>query len=77
MEKAIEFIVKNLVDNPDDVKIVREDNNDFVNIRILVNESDMGKVIGKSGKVATAIRTLSRALARHEDKRINVKIGND
>lgn len=77
MEKTIEFIVKNLVDNVDDVEIITENNNEFLNIKILVNDSDMGKVIGKSGKVATAIRTLARALGRKQNKRVNIKIGNE
>lgn len=75
MEQTIKFIVESLVDNPNDVKIVSTVDDDFVNIQIFVNEADMGKVIGKSGKIATAIRTLARALARHENKRVNVKIG--
>lgn len=77
MEKTIEFIVKNLVNHPEEVQILSETNDDFVNIKILVNDEDMGKVIGKNGKIATAIRTVARALARKDNKRINIKIGND
>ncbi len=74
MENAIEFIVKNLVNHPDEVEISRTDDKNFVSIKINVNKDDLGKVIGKNGKIATAIRTLAKALARHENKHVNVKI---
>ena len=74
MENAVKFIVKNLVNNPNDVVIDRVDDKNFVTIKISVNKDDLGKVIGKNGKIATAIRTLVKALARHENKHVNVKI---
>ena len=75
MVSAVEFIVKSLVNHPDDVEVTRIDDKNFVTIKIFVNKEDLGKVIGKNGKIANAIRTLTRALGRHENKHVNVKIG--
>jgi len=74
MEELVRTIAKSLVDNPDavDVRLV-EDGND-VTIELRVAEDDMGKVIGKQGRIAKAIRAVVKAVAMREHKRVNVEI---
>lgn len=68
MDELIKGIVAPFVDHPDDVRVVREQNNDEVTYILTVNKADMGKVIGKKGRMASAIRTVVHAagLAHHE-----------
>ena len=56
-----EFLVKNLVTDPEAVNVKQIDNDDYILIEVIVNEKDKGKVIGKSGNVANAIRTIVSA----------------
>jgi predicted RNA-binding protein YlqC (UPF0109 family) len=74
MEELVRTIAKSLVDNPDavDVRTVEED--DEIVIELRVSESDMGKVIGKQGRIAKAIRTVVKAVATRENKRVSVEI---
>ena len=73
MKELVEFIVKNLVDNQDDVQVEVATQDKEVNVLVRVAESDLGKVIGKNGKVATAIRTVVRTSGKKINKRVNVK----
>jgi len=70
----LEYVVKNLVDNPDDVKVGREVDEMGVLITLDVNPADMGKVIGRAGGTAKAIRTLLRVIGFKNDARVNLKI---
>ncbi len=70
----LEFVVKGLVDNPDDVKITRTVDEMGVLLSLSVNPADMGKVIGRSGNTAKAIRTLLRVVGMKNDARVNLKI---
>ena len=74
MKQTLEFIVKNLVDNKEDVVIEEREDGNFVHLIVTVNPEDMGKVIGRNGKIATAIRVLMRSLAKNQNKRVAVKI---
>lgn len=74
MKELLEFIVKNLVDNSNDVKVDVKENDKFIDCKISVCDEDLGKVIGRNGKVATAIRTVARASARKTNKKVNIKI---
>ena len=56
MKEIVEYIAKALVNNPDDVLVEVESNDGIVNIKLNVNPDDMGKVIGKQGKIANSIR---------------------
>ncbi len=70
-----ELIVKKLVKEPDLVKVQEFSSEDDVTIEILVSESDMGRVIGKKGKIATSIKTLIQAKAYNEgNKKVKVNI---
>ncbi|MEX0917136.1 MAG: KH domain-containing protein [Candidatus Paceibacterota bacterium] len=70
----LEFVVKMLVDNPDDVKIERTVDEMGVLLTLDVNPQDMGKIIGRSGNTAKAIRTLLRVVGMKNDARVNLKI---
>jgi hypothetical protein len=70
----LEYVVKALVDNPDDVKIDRTVDEMGVLITMTVNASDMGKIIGRQGNTAKAIRTLLRVIGMKNNARVNLKI---
>ena len=70
----LEYIVKELVDNPNDVKIDRTIDEMGVLITMTVNAADMGKIIGRQGNTAKAIRTLLRVVGMKNNARVNLKI---
>ncbi len=73
-QQFLEYVVKALVDNPDDVKINRTVDEMGVLLTMSVNQDDMGKVIGRSGATAKAIRTILRVVGMKNDARVNLKI---
>jgi uncharacterized protein len=72
--KFLDYVVKGLVDNPADVKIKRTVDEMGVLLTLDVNASDMGKVIGRLGNTAKAIRTLLRVVGMKNNSRVNLKI---
>lgn len=70
----VEYVVKAIVDYPDDVKTDRSVDERGVLIQLSVNPEDMGKVIGKDGRTAVAIRKLLHVLGAKHDARVNLKI---
>jgi predicted RNA-binding protein YlqC (UPF0109 family) len=70
----LEYVVKALVDNPNDVKIERNVDEMGVLITLTVNPADMGKIIGRMGNTAKAIRTLLRIIGMKNNARVNLKI---
>lgn len=70
----LEYVVKALVDNPNDVKITRTVDEMGVLMTLDVNPADMGKIIGRSGNTAKAIRTLLRVVGMKNNARVNLKI---
>lgn len=70
----LEYVVKALVDNPADVKIDRTVDEMGVLITLTVNPADMGKIIGRMGNTAKAIRTLLRIIGMKNNARVNLKI---
>lgn len=70
----LEYVVKALVDNPNDVKIERGVDEMGVLITMSVNPADMGKIIGRQGNTAKAIRTLLRVIGMKNNARVNLKI---
>lgn len=70
----LEYVVKALVDNPNDVKIDRVVDEMGVLITLTVNPADMGKIIGRMGNTAKAIRTLLRIIGMKNNARVNLKI---
>jgi len=74
LKELLTYIAKNLVDDPDEVNVTeREDETETV-FELRVNASDMGKVIGRQGRIAKEIRALMRSVASRQGKRINVDI---
>ena len=73
MEELLEFIVKSLVSQPDKVRIEVEKKERETAYTVFVDEEDFGKIIGRSGKVATAIRTVVKTSAKKYNKRVFVK----
>ncbi|TFZ39838.1 KH domain-containing protein [Soehngenia longivitae] len=74
MGELVEFIAKSLVDNPDEVKVNEIEGSQSIIIELRVAPEDMGKVIGKQGRIAKAIRTVVKAAAIKQNKRVVVEI---
>ena len=74
MKELVEIMVKALVDHPDQVVITEEMQSDEQVISIKVAAEDMGKVIGKQGRIAKAIRTVVKAAAIKDDAKVSVEI---
>lgn len=70
----LEFVVKALVDNPESVQVVRTVDEMGVLLTLTVHPDDMGKIIGKSGKTAEALRVLLRVVGMKHNARVNLKI---
>lgn len=74
MEGILEVVIKNLVDNKDEVSIeVRTNDNNSICYEVKVAKNDMGKIIGKQGKMAKSIRTIMKAIAGKEHKRVTIE----
>ena len=74
MKDLLEFIAKAMVSDPDAVVVKETVNDDSVTLELHVGENDMGKVIGKQGRIAKAIRTVVKAAANNENKHVTVEI---
>lgn len=74
MEALVEYMVKSLVKEVDQVNVTRIERDDATVIEVRVAEGDMGKIIGKQGKIARAIRTVVKAASAKEPKRVIVDI---
>ena len=79
MKEVLEVIVKSLVKNPDEVEIeeVIADDEKNVTLKIKVADDDMGRVIGKDGRIVKAVRTVMKAVATKEKKWVTVEFVND
>ncbi|MGI5842065.1 MAG: KH domain-containing protein [Christensenellales bacterium] len=76
MKDIVEFIIKQLVDDKNSVQIEESQDGSLNILTVKVSENDLGKVIGKGGKIATSIRTIVKSLSIKEKKRYIVKIGD-
>jgi uncharacterized protein len=74
MKQLLIDIVKPIVDNPDEVVVVERTSGDMTVLELTVAKSDIGKVIGRGGKIAKSIRSVVRAAAAKENKRVIVDI---
>ena len=72
--ELVRYITENLVDNPDQVCVSEEEVDDVIVVTLKVAREDMGKVIGKQGKIAKAMRMVVRAAAGKTRKKVNVDI---
>jgi len=74
MASLVEAIAKALVSKPDEVKVIEENDGDNIVIKLSVAQDDMGKIIGKQGRIAKAIRTVVKAAAIKQNKKVTVDI---
>lgn len=74
MKELIEYIARALVDHPEQVDVKMSGGGDRVRLELRVAPADMGRIIGKSGKVANAIRTMLRVAAEHEGKQATLDV---
>ncbi len=73
MKEVLQTIIENLVDDKDSVEIKEVNGEQSIIFEVKVAESDMGKVIGKQGKVANSIRNIMKSVASKEKKRVSVE----
>lgn len=74
MKELLEYIAKSLVDYPADVTVIETESGNTIVLELKVNELDMGKVIGKQGRIAKSIRAVVKAAASRENKKAVVEI---
>jgi hypothetical protein len=74
MKELLITIARNLVEFPDRMEVIEEQDNGVTTLKLKVAPEDMGKVIGKQGRIARSIRTVIKAAAIHENVRVNVEI---
>ena len=74
MKELVEVIAKSLVDHPEEVSVTEEETDTTITVNLKVAADDMGKVIGKGGRIAKAIRTVVKAAASKGDKKVIVDI---
>ena len=74
MKDLVEVIAKALVDHPDEVSVSEKENGRSLTVELHVTPSDMGKVIGKQRRIAKAIRTVVKAAAMEDNKKVDVDI---
>ncbi len=75
MKELVEVIAKSLVDHPEEVVVTQSDTEEGITLVLNVASEDMGKVIGKQGRIAKSIRTVVKAAASKDDTRVVVEIG--
>jgi Predicted RNA-binding protein (contains KH domain) len=74
MKELVEVIAKSLVDHPDEVVVTEKETEKAIVVELKVASDDMGKVIGKQGRIAKSIRTVVKAAATKDDKKVVVEI---
>jgi len=74
LKELIEYIVKNIVDEPDQVVVHQVEGERSIILEVKVAPSDLGKVIGKQGRIANALRTILKAAAMREKKNVSLEI---
>lgn len=74
MLELIKYVVNRFAEKPDEIEYDVDDSGKTVNVTITLSNSDMGKVIGRQGKIAKALRTLVRAGSQKENKKYNIEI---
>ncbi len=74
MKELVEVIAKSLVDHPEEVVVTEKETDKTIVVELKVASDDMGKVIGKQGRIAKSIRTVVKAAATKDDKKVVVEI---
>lgn len=73
MKEILKTIIENLVDDTESIEITEKENDKIIELQVKISKDDMGKVIGKQGRTANAIRTLMKSVAGKENKKINIE----
>ena len=74
MLELIKYVVNQFTENPSEVEYLVEEKGNVVDVTVVLKESDMGKVIGRQGKIAKALRTIVSAASKKSGKRYNIEI---
>ena len=74
MKELVETIARALVDNPDEVRVTETEGDGILEVKLQVAPADMGRVIGRGGKIAKAIRAVVKAAAANDDRKVFVDI---
>lgn len=74
MKEVLEVIARALVDSPDEVNVVEAQGTDRILLEIKVAPDDVGKIIGRQGRIIKAIRTVAKSLGQREGKRVSVEL---
>jgi predicted RNA-binding protein YlqC (UPF0109 family) len=74
MKEFLEYVARSLVDNPDGVEVEVEEDEDEVSLVLNVDQADMGRVIGRDGRIANAIRALLRVAATRDGRHVELEI---
>ena len=74
MKELLTYIVRSLVDKPDEVSVAERENNGETIFEVRVADGDMGKVIGRQGRVVKEIRVLMKAVAQRKGKKVSVEV---
>ncbi|MBI4084315.1 MAG: KH domain-containing protein [Candidatus Levybacteria bacterium] len=77
MKETLLYIISQIVDSPDEVNVSEEDLDGIITFTVTVAKDDMGKVIGKEGKVIRSIRNVMKIKAMKQNKRINITLAED
>ena len=77
MKEFLEYVAKSLVDNPDAVEVEVEEDDDEVSLVLNVEQADMGRVIGRDGRIANAIRSLLRVMGAKDGRHVELEIVTD
>jgi predicted RNA-binding protein YlqC (UPF0109 family) len=77
VKELLEYLARSLVDNPDAVRVEVEEDDDEVSLLLTVDEADMGRVIGRDGRIANAIRSLLRVMAARDGRHVELEIDSN
>ena len=77
MKDFLEYVARSLVDNPDEVKVEMDEDGDEVSLVLHVEQADMGRVIGRDGRIANAIRSLLRVMGTRDGRHVELEIETD
>jgi predicted RNA-binding protein YlqC (UPF0109 family) len=73
----LEYVARSLVDNPDEVRVEMDEDGDEVSLVLHVEQADMGRVIGRDGRIANAIRSLLRVMGTRDGRHVELEIETD
>ena len=77
MKEFLEYVAGSLVDNPDEVRVEMDEDGDEVSLVLHVEQADMGRVIGRDGRIANAIRSLLRVMGTRDGRHVELEIETD